>query len=162
MPPPTTTAPPLYVVDAPTLYPPAPLPGSAGASGSGCTPGSGDLPDGVWFGYVRVVGPVSVEFDLACFYFGDIAWEVAAVAGEEAPNDFWISNANPTLRIVPVSPDVAVWSLGADSSEGLQAMEYSEWPPSGFTYTPCPGESCTVWVYLNGGVTTQLVEQYLP
>jgi hypothetical protein len=116
----------------------------------------------VWFGYVRAAGPVSVEFDLACFFFGDIAWEMAAAAGEEAPNDFWIMNSNPTRRIVPVSPDARAWTLGADSSLGLQETAYPDWPPAGATYTPCPGEYCSVWLYVNSGTTTTLVEQYLP
>ncbi len=158
----TTQAPMIYVVDGPGLYPPDPLPGSAGASGSGCSPGTGDLPDGVWFGYVRAVGPLSVEFDLGCFFFGDIAWEVAAAAGEEAPNDFYIMNSNPALRIVPVAPGTPAWTLGADSSAGLQEIAYEEWPPDGFTYTPCPGEFCSVWLYVNGGEATAVVEQYLP
>ncbi|HEY4606759.1 MAG TPA: hypothetical protein VIH55_03845, partial [Acidimicrobiia bacterium] len=32
------------------------------ASGSGCTPGGGEQPDGEWFGYVVDRGPSSVEF----------------------------------------------------------------------------------------------------
>ena len=81
----TTTGGP-YVVGAPELYPLTPLPGSDGAGGSGCAPGAGPLPDGVWFGYVSSIGATSVEFDLACFYFGDIAYTEGAEDGEEVNN----------------------------------------------------------------------------
>jgi hypothetical protein len=38
-----------------------------------------------------------------------------------------------------------------------------DWPDTGGTrYVPCPGDYCAAWVYVNGGVITELVEQYLP
>ena len=72
------------VVPPPSLTPPEPLEGSDGASGSGCAPGSDELPDGIWYVEVLEVEEQSLTADLACFYFGEIAWEIAALEGEEA------------------------------------------------------------------------------
>ncbi len=153
---------PYRVTDPARLTPPDPLPGSGGAAGSGCAPGTEDLPDGVWYGYVTEIRPDSVVFDLACFFFGDVAWEKAAETGEEAPNDVWIVNENPRLRTLEVAGDAVVWSITADPTLGRQGVAFGDWPTSPNTYIPCPGEFCGVWLYVNGGRVTEIGEQYLP
>ncbi|MBT8164947.1 MAG: hypothetical protein KJP22_10055 [Acidimicrobiia bacterium] len=163
----STTTPPTatrFVVLDPSIFPAEPLPGSDGASGSGCSPGAGDLPGGVWYGTIVSVGPGSLQFDLACFYFGEIAWEVAAAEGEEANNDYWIVNDNPTLRTVPVAAKAVVWSIPPDLTEELLPLLYlTEWPPDwDRAYAACPGEYCGVWLYVNDGVVDEIVEQYVP
>ena len=92
-----------------TFDPLAPLPGSGGAAGSGCSPGAGPLPDGVWFGYVVAKSAADIDFDLACFYYGDIAYTEGAADGEEVNNDYYVRNVNPTLRTIPVAPTVTVY-----------------------------------------------------
>lgn len=154
----TTTTP-------PSRTPPDPFEESTdGAAGSGCAPGSSTLPDGYWFGFAHEVSETTVTFDLACFYFGDIAWEKAAEQGDEAPNDFWIGNENPNLRVVDVAPNTTVWRIPPDI-EALQPLAYfTEWPlpEAEFSYTPCPGDFCTVWLETTDGVVTEIVEQYIP
>jgi hypothetical protein len=149
----------------PGLYPPDPFEESTdGAAGSGCAPGSEILPDGYWFGFAHEVTETAVTFDLACFYIGDIAWEKAAEQGEEAPNDFWISNENPNLREIEVATNTIVWWIPPDITP-LQPLAYfTEWPlPAGeFSYSMCPADFCTVWLETNDGVVTEIVEQYLP
>lgn len=156
--PPTTTAP----SEDPGLFPPDPGEGSEGAAGSGCMPGPGELPDGEWFGYAVEIEADSIRFDLACFYFGDIAQEKAEEAGQEAPNDFFIINDNPELRTVEVSGDTPAWSITGDPTEGLEQLSFEEWPLDQPTYTPCPGEFCSVWLEIEDGRVVQIVEQYLP
>ncbi len=158
----TTTSGPYRFDDPARLTPPDPLPGSEGAAGSGCAPGTDHLPDGVWYGYVEAIHAAAVDFDLACFYFGDIAWDKAAEVGEEAPNDVWIVNQNPRIRSVPVAADATVWSITGDPTAGHQPVAFSDWPVAPDTYVPCPGEFCGVWLYVNGGVATEIVEQFLP
>lgn len=160
----TTTVPSIvYTPELPVnLYPPGPLVGSDGASGSGCSPGGGPLPSGVWFGLANGIGPDSVELDLACFYFGDIAYTEGAVDGEEVNNDYYIRNVNPTMRSVPLM-DPTVWTLGDLSGGGEPfAISYADWPMPGNNYVDCPSDWCTVWLYVNNGVITDIVEQYLP
>ena len=97
-----------------TLFPADPLPGSEGASGSGCAPGAGPLPSGIWYGHILAAAPGAIEFDLACFYFGEIAWEVAAGVGEEANNDYWKPNSPRVEGVVMrfgVTPDQKINGL---------------------------------------------------
>jgi len=35
-------------------------------------------------------------------------------------------------------------------------------PLVGGTNTPCPGEYCTVWLYINEIEVSEIMEQYLP
>ncbi len=162
----TSTIPPSTTTNSvPDLYPPDPFTESAdGAAGSGCAPGSQVLPDGQWFGFLSEVNGKEVTFDLACFYFGDVAWEKAAEQGEEAYNDYWIVNENPGLRSVEVEGGATVWWISPEVSE-LQPLVFGDsWPvvPAEAAYTACPGEWCTVWLIVEGGIVTEIVEQYLP
>jgi hypothetical protein len=151
-----------HPVEPVALQPPEPLPGSDGASGSGCNPGSGDLPDGAWFGFLSEVETEGVTVDLACFWFGDIAYEVGELAGQEVNNDYFITNDSDRLRSVPVAGDATVWTIAGDSTEGHSAVSFASWPSSEPTYVQCPGDGCLVWLYVNGGLVTEVVEQYTP
>ncbi len=161
----TTTQPPAtttttYYASTPSLYPPDPL-ASGGASGSGCSPGAGPLPAGVWFGYVSTGNPTTLQFDLACWYFGDVAWDIAAARGDTADNDYYVVNDNPTLRTVPVSVGAVVHHIN-ETSTAHDPIAYPEWllePPG---YLACPFDFCPLWLYVNGGEVTEIVEQYVP
>jgi hypothetical protein len=144
------------------LAPPDPLPGSDGASGSGCAPGGDVLPDGVWFVFATEVLPDSIRADLACFWFGDIAYEVGEAAGEEVENEFFIGNDSDRERIVPVAADATVWTLAGDTTEGHSAVDYGDWPNDDPGYVDCPGDFCTIWLFINDGRVTDIVEQYIP
>ena len=150
----------MYYVVTGTLYPPDAVDG-AGASGSGCAPGSGSLPEGVWFGYASAGNATSVQLDLACWYFGDLAWEIAGTFGETAENDYYIVNENPTFRTVPVAPGAVVHHIDPMSIEH-DLISYPDWllePPG---YLMCPFEFCPLWLYVNDGVVTEVLEQYVP
>ena len=167
----TTEAPPTtgstegpFTTDEPlSLAPPEPLPGSAGASGSGCTPGAGPLPDGIWFGFAPAIGASTLDLDLACFYFGDIAYDEGDADGEEVNNDYYIRNQNPAIRTVPVAGDTVVWTLGTFDGIGEHSsVAYADWPAPGPAYIECPGDFCLLWLYVNDGTVTEIVEQYVP
>ena len=153
----TTTSGGPYVVGDPGLYPWAPLPGSDGAGGSGCTPGTGPLPDGVWFGYVEAIGATSVDFDLACFYFGDIAYTEGAEDGVEVDNDWYVRNVNPTLRTVPVAAGATVYELDAGYT-GFLTVPFPDWPvdPAGLSSWDF------FWLFVNGGEISEILEQFVP
>ena len=80
----STTADVSYSIATHGLHPSPPLPGSGGWFGSGCSPGSDTLPDGIWWGYVTDLSPSSVTFDLACLRWFDPRKTVgkAMVAGQ--------------------------------------------------------------------------------
>lgn len=156
----TTTT--FWGVDPGDLFPDV-YPGSGDAHGSGCVTGSDTLPDGVWFGFVEAKTGSTLAFDLACFFTGPAGVAAATAAGEVGYDlDFYISNQNPRTYSVVLDQTRTAWRI--DSSGGgvaPVAIPASDWPVGG-GYVPCPGEYCAVWLYVNGGVATGLVEQYLP
>jgi hypothetical protein len=158
-----TRAPAVYAVDNPTLAPPAPMTGSEGASGSGCPAGGGPPDDGIWYGFVTASTDSSITFELACLYFGDAAWEEAAKEGTEAPNDVYI-RATDRIFEVPVREGATAYTIVSPVNAELRidAISFSDWPQDPLGYTPCPGKSCTVWLYVNDGTVTEVLEQYLP
>lgn len=134
---------------------------SGGANGSGCMPGSGPLPDGVWFGFATAFAPEPLTFDLACLWFGDAAWEAAAEDGEEAPNDVYIRNENPALRTVVLEPDTPTHRVDWTGALELVITTWADWPSFHGTGGSCP-DWCPVWLIVDQGVVTDVVEQYLP
>lgn len=161
---PPTTAGPAFVVGTPTLVPPDPLPGSGGANGSGCAPETGALPDGVWFGKLLEVTPDLAGFDPLCFYFGDAAVAAAAEDGiTELPSPHYLRNPLPDLIDVETTPGAPVYSIdNSTDTLGFITLSLDEWPAQNGGYTICPGEGCSVWLYVNGGRVTEIMEQYLP
>jgi hypothetical protein len=143
----TTTVPPS------SPFGPQPTFSNTGASGSGCTPGGGSLPDGWWYGYgMSAMEPGSAfDFDLACFFVGDAAQDEAADRGDEA-GDVYITNDNPQLRTV---------QLAADAS-----MRCVTFGGGGVGDEPCPPGTVPrefgIWVRVDGGRATRVLEQYLP
>lgn len=131
------------------LYP-GPLPDSGGFSGSGCSPGTDDLPDGIWWGYLRGFTATSLTFDLACIRFNDDP-------GEEV--GWVIENNNPKPRMVAVAPDALVTCEWAGCPAG--PYPYTEWIadtglPHG-DWEPDVG----VWLFVNGGVVTEIVDMII-
>jgi hypothetical protein len=151
-----------YKVNGPDITLPPPLAGSTGASGSGCEPGPGALPAGAWAGFIREIGADWLDFDLACFFVGDAANTAAAEDGVEeipVPNDYYIRNANPAVRRVPVAAGATVYVLnGVD----LVPTGWDMWVQSPAQGLDCPGDDCLVWLYVNDGEATEIVEQYRP
>jgi hypothetical protein len=154
----TTTT--VYYLATPSFYPPESL-SPDGASGSGCSHGAGALPNGVWFGYITAGGATWLEFDLACWYFGDLAWEIADTYGDTAENDYYIVNQNPTLRTVPVATGTTAHHIDP-MSVGHDPHPYRDWlfePPG---YLECPFGFCPLWLYVNDGKVTEILEPYVP
>jgi hypothetical protein len=148
----TTTEAPTTTIDTNTL-----------ASGSGCTPGPGDLPDGEWFGYVDDADADAVSFDLACWFGGEAAVLAAAEDGEESPppNDYYVRNANTELRDVPVAEEAPVaWLANVGDPATEATIAYDEWltvrVERGVDLQP------GVWLTVTDGEISEIVEQYVP
>jgi hypothetical protein len=107
-------------------------------------------------------GPASVDFDLACFFTGDVATAEAAEDGEVADDAFYIRNQNPTIRTVPVESSAMAYEIDAAGEIHFVPVPFAGWPADPSGYTLCPSEFCTVWLYVNGGSVTEILEQYLP
>lgn len=154
----TTTTTIVYAVDSSSFFPD--VLGSAGdPNGSGCVVNADILPNGVWFGYATSVSGATITFDLACFFTGDAAVAAATADAAEA-FDFYIRNQNPKTYSVPIDGGADVFIVDPVTIEETQ-ISAASWP-SGASFVPCPGEFCAVWLYVNGGQATGLVEQYLP
>jgi hypothetical protein len=151
-----------YGTNDPDITLPPPLSQTSDASGSGCDPGSGDLPDGIWAGFVRAIGTDSIDFDLVCFFVGDAANAAATHDGAEevpVPNDYYIRNENPTVRQVAFAGDATVYVL---TEVQLSPEPWETWVADPDSGLQCPGDDCLVWIYVNTGVITEAVEQYRP
>lgn len=156
-PPPTTTPPPLFTTDG-DFFPDV-LPGSEGPNGSGCITGETTLGDGVWFGYVEGISGGTLTFDLACFFTGAAAVTAATEDGYEA-FDYYIRNKNPKTYSVDLAPGAMAYYVNGSTIE-LVAVGAGAWPNAA-SFLACPGEWCSVWLYVNQGKVTELVEQYVP
>lgn len=170
LPPTTTTVPPTTsTTKPPVVYSvanhrsfPDPLSGSQGAHGSGCVVGGDNLPDGIWFGFIRSADASKLSIDVACFWTGQLASVRAAANGDEAV-DFYVENQNPKVRSVPRSSTGTAYWLDKIGAPETQATPMANWPnTSAAAFQECPGEYCAVWLFVNGGSVTELVEQYLP
>lgn len=94
---------------------------------AGATTPSDPVPDGTSFAYLRGVdvGGSTVTVDIAQLLTGDEAVKAAIADGfieggeTSVPNDYYIRNQNPKLRIAPVAPTAAVNVLDQPGSPDL-------------------------------------------
>ncbi len=133
-----------------------------GASGSGCRPGRGDLPDGAWFGYLEAADPAEISFDLACWFTGAAATAAATEDGDESPppNDFHVRNDSDLVRRLVVDPgaDVSLFAESGDPAT-VDVDEYEAWQPG---WTAGADGPVPVWVTIDDGVVVAVEQQYIP
>ena len=153
----TTTTPPTTVT---TTAPSSTAPDGPQASGSGCTPGPGDLPDGRWYGEVDAASAGSLSFDLACWFVGEDAVVAAADDGEESPppNDYYVRNENPATRDVAVDPTATVKWYPEGLPDGDETVDYADW----VAQRSSRPFQLAVWLEVHGGVVTSIEEQWVP
>ena len=130
------------------------------AEGSGCTPGEGPLPDGMWFGFVTSRSEDSLEFDLACWFTGEGAIQASAEDGEESPppNDYYVRNSNPDTRAVPVGEVVDVIFFPDGDPNNMVEVDYDDWADS----IAARGYELGVWLDIEDGAITDISEQWVP
>jgi len=118
----------------------------------------------MWWGYVEGIGGGSVTFDLGCFFTGTAGHAAAAADGEVGYDlDFYLRNQNPKTFSVPLDPSGTAYWLELTGGAVPLPIAMGAWPmPWDPGYQVCPAEFCSVWLYVNGGVVTELIEQYLP
>jgi hypothetical protein len=117
--------------------------------GSGCSPNSDMLPNGIWFGRIEQASAESVEFDLMCF----------GPSPGEPGNVVTVTNDSTRLRTVPVWDATLVHAIGPDG--GWEPVPYSTWYPDPGREPYCPPEGCwDVWLYVNDRMITEIVQIY--
>jgi len=158
---PSTTAPPTTVTTTATSTTETSVQNTDDlAEGSGCTPGEGPLPDGEWFGFVTSRGEESLDFDIACWFTGNAATQAAAEDGEESPppNDYYVRNANPDTREVPVGELVEVTFYPDGDPDNSSEIDYDDW--GGMVATR--GFELGVWLQIENGAIDEIHEQWVP
>jgi hypothetical protein len=152
----STTVDVYYSVATHGLHPFPPLPDSGGWFGSGCSPGSDTLPDGIWWGYITDLSPTSITFDLACLTWIDDPNDDGL---EEGGWD--IENNNSKTRIVPVHPHAQaiclLWGCPPTPFPYTEWMEIAPVLPGSGSGMPDAG----VWLYINDGEVTEVGEEVL-
>jgi hypothetical protein len=115
---------------------------SDGAYGSGCSPGPGPLPDGIWFGFVAARSSDAFDFDLACIYPDPMI--------DQPP-----VNTSRTLRSVPVEGDVLVREM-RETEWPWVGTTYSQWQPNACQFD----EGCAVWIEIRDGQAIYISEEF--
>jgi hypothetical protein len=148
--------------------------GSTAAGATGTTGTAAELEDGRHFGRIEAIDASgSMTFDLAYFYTGDEANDVAAEHGDETPvpNDYYIVNDNPKLRTLAIAPDAEIrvfdWNRCCDRHVSLDMETFADVManPDGFVEQDGRlyyGQASPYWITVDGGVVTEIEEQYLP
>ncbi|HEX7590041.1 MAG TPA: hypothetical protein VF362_03585 [Demequinaceae bacterium] len=130
---------------------------ASGAQGSGCAPGAGKFPDGAWFGFAKSWSTSQIAFDLACWYSGAAGEAQAAAHGTEFTNDYFVTNDNTTVRLVTVAGDIPAKKAAWD--DGVFKLSQVMVDPGGTLPTSA---LYPAWIFVNGGVVTELEVQYVP
>jgi hypothetical protein len=114
--------------------------GGRGELGSGCSPGTDQLPDGIWFGWIDEAELHQFDFDLACLWPGRL--EPAA------------SNEAAKLRSLPVADGAVVYLTGGETAR------YTDWDGVLDVADNAPGlrQNLGSWVFVNEGVVTEISE----
>jgi hypothetical protein len=103
----------------------------------------------------------TLDFDLACWFTGDAAALAAAEDGEESPppNDYYVRNANPSLRTLDAESDATVaWLPNPGDPSTETTITYAAW----ITDREGRGYQPGVWLTITAGAITEIREQYVP
>jgi hypothetical protein len=161
----------------PTSESPSPTPtesASPSASALATEEPAGDtLPDGTYF--VRLTdiqggeeGPLLLQYDLAYFLTGEEANQAAADRGMETPvpNDYFIVNDNPKLRLTPLEGVYSVKYIpeGSGLSTPVKAHEaqFLGWMGETVQTDFPPKDTSWWWITIQNGSVTKIQQQYLP
>lgn len=105
-----------------------------------------------------------MDFIPACFFFGEEAVaQATAEDGVEMPaNPFYIRQTNDSALQILSALATEVHVIQSAEDLAFVTVPWADWFGVEGAYTPCPGEFCTVWIALNEGAITEVMEQYIP
>jgi hypothetical protein len=169
---PTASPTPVPTSEAPSATPSESTSPSASAIATDEPPGD-TLPDGTYF--VRLTdiqggeeGPLQLQYDLAYFLTGEEANQAAADRGLETPvpNDYFIVNDNPKLRLTPLEGVYTVKYIpeGSGLSTPVKAHEaqFLGWMGETVQTDFPPKDTSWWWITIQNGSVTKIQQQYLP
>ena len=136
-------------------------------------PAGDTLPDGRHFVQLTDIqggeeGPLLLQYDLAYFLTGDDANQAAADRGLETPvpNDYFIVNDNPKLRLTPLEGVYSVKYIpeGSGLSTPVKAHEaqFLGWMGETVQTDFPPKDTSFWWITIANGSVTKIEQQYLP
>ncbi len=136
-------------------------------------PGGDTLPDGRYFVQLTDIqggeeGPLLLQYDLAYFLTGEEANQAAEDRGLETPvpNDYFIVNDNPKLRLTPLEGVYSVKYIpeGSGLSSPVKAHEaqFLGWMGETVQTDFPPKDTSWWWVTIENGSVTKIEQQYLP
>jgi len=136
-------------------------------------PAGDTLPDGRYFVQLTDIqggeeGPLLVQYDLAYFLTGEEANQAADDRGLETPvpNDYFIVNDNPKLRLTPLEGVYSVKYIpeGSGLSSPVKAHEaqFLGWMGESVQTDFPPKDTSWWWVTIENGSVTKIEQQYLP
>jgi hypothetical protein len=136
-------------------------------------PAGDTLPDGTYF--VQLIdiqggeeGPLQLQYDLAYFLTGEEANQAATDRGMETPvpNDYFIVNDNPKLRLSPLEGVYSVKYIpeGSGLSTPVKAHEaqFLGWMGETVQTDFPPKDTSWWWITIENGSVTKIQQQYLP
>jgi len=136
-------------------------------------PAGDTLPDGTYFVQLTDIqggeeGPLQLQYDLAYFLTGEEANQAAADRGLETPvpNDYFIVNDNPKLRLTPLEGVYSVKYIpeGSGLSTPVKAHEaqFLGWMGETVQTDFPPKDTSWWWITIQNGSVTKIQQQYLP
>jgi len=141
-----------------------------GTSASGCTPGGGALPDGVWGGLIAEWGnPTSLSFDLECVY-GSSSQKVADYtaaclvrtggAVEMCQTSVLAENSSTALRSEPLAPGATL--IYQEGTGTWREVPIAQAPLDATTNATGGPAEHVWWIYVNDGRITQVLYDMFP
>ena len=126
------------------------------------------LPDGTYYGFLRSIDQPgrTVSFDLMQHFIGDAAHQAESEDNAEQL-DGYTRNPSEAVRILPVTPDVVVTTVGCcvyegspGTFDGLAASFLPGAAHAGDYSYPYRGPLAPYWLTVHAGAVTRIDEQY--
>ncbi len=130
------------------------------ADGSGCAPGPGPLPDGIWYGEVTAFEDASLAFNLICRYSGDRA----RAHPQYVAGDHVFVDESSLIRTVPVAPQAALSLLAdratPDSQTLVPVADAPAFLAADTGRAAFPEAGVEGWVLVEDGLLRELLEPW--
>jgi hypothetical protein len=159
-------APAAPVAAAPTTPPASPAANAPVTNTDATTSQPVVLVDGRHPVIIKTVDPDRrrITFDLIQFYQGDDATSEAAKDHQESPppNDYYIRNANPRLRTLPVRSDATITTNTLTAGYTGSATKNVQVPLDRLAIVLPRGGAGPFWITVRHDQVVKIAEQYVP
>jgi hypothetical protein len=159
-------APAAPVAAAPTTPPASPAANAPATNTDATTSQPVVLVDGRHPVIIKTVDPDRrrITFDLIQFYQGDDATSEAAKDHQESPppNDYYIRNANPRLRTLPVRSDATITTNTLTAGYTGSATKNVQVPLDRLAIVLPHGGAGPFWITVRHDQVVKIAEQYVP